>query len=233
MNDPLLPPLQTLVSLGLTFSARMSTEKDRPEVRDEEPEYGLSPDLGRLATFAGYDPWSSPEVRGPELHPLLQQMLATEVRLARMAASYRERAVTVRAGGNGEAVGRTAPVAVALPEHVKRQLADGGKGAAARLAAAAAVEVALPPPDVPRKPATQLQYLSDRSVRSREQDLARKRSAIEATRVQANGVKAPPVVGAAPYAGAKAAPVTFLFTYKYHEGFTNAVRRPVTLRDFQ
>lgn len=202
------------------------------------------------------DPFAE-DLRVGVLSHTVREKLAAEVTLARIRVHHsRELLETAAAGGAGEAGGvpaPAAPVAVPLAEHVRQQL-EGFKTAAAAAAAAAAAPPAAASAmdeDTPPKPAaapTAATFLALAAEQARGRAHERRRNVIAtsvaAQQAQAQALLAAPAGGSGGSAGAAAAgpaapaPVqprtkpVFAVAYKFHEGFTNAVRRPVRLTDF-
>jgi hypothetical protein len=156
------------------------------------------------------------------------EVKVARVRLAAAHAASEEDGGTAFVGA-AAAPGAPAPAPAtskALAPHVRAQL-DGfdrpgepGSGRAAHAAAAAAEAAAAAGPAPPTS------FLAAAGERSRLRDLDRRRAVIaDSARAQGGGGG-----GAARAAGLPA--VAFTVNYRYHEGFTNAVRRPVRVRDF-
>jgi len=152
---------------------------------------------------------------------------------------------------------RPARAAVELPAHVKAFKAAHAAAAAAASAAGAGAGSDAdappppppPPPPVAAVPTTASNFLTAAAERARLATLNRKRTAIAASalllqqqKLAAGGGAASAAASAS--ASASAAPEAALrsstnalqlrypVVYKYQEGYTNAVRRPVLLSDF-
>lgn len=139
------------------------------------------------------------------------QALAAEIRVALLLRN--RTAEAEKANGGDAAGGADAPAsrAGALAPHVLQQLASVKAGERAVIRQMAA-------------PTAPTGFLAAAALRSRGREIDRKRAMIASSaRVTEGGGGA-----VAPRVEHHAAAVS----YRYQEGFTNAVRRPVRLRDF-
>ena len=158
---------------------------------------------------------------------VVMQILSQEVRAARNLRVHREAAAAeaeaeAAAAGDEAATKPQAPKAGGLADHVKKQLRTFGTESSGGGAASASSSTSSALPIRTRT------FLESASDRSRGRDLDRRRNLI-AVSSRAGGDKD---AGG----GMATLPVlttsTFSVSFKFHEGFTNAVRRPVVISDF-
>ena len=169
----------------------------------------LRSEISALISYDGYNPFDSAQ-RPPQLASSVMQALAAEIRVALL---LRNRTAEVEKTSAGQASGNSGvPTsrAGALAPHVLEQLASVKAGERPTIRQLAA-------------PAAPAGFLAAAAARSRGREIDRKRAMIASSARTEGG------------AGAVAPRVEYepaAVSYRYQEGFTNAVRRPVRLRDF-
>ena len=211
-----------------------------------------------MISYEGYDPFDG-ILRGNKVSPAVMEILAEHVKLARMRLASAHRSWGGMAEEEGEeevgldtlqpappggsssgaASGPKRPSAGALAEHVKRQIGgfdrpgEPGSGTDALAASAAAVERARLGTAASAVP---LSFLQAASEHYRARDVDRRRNLVAASTAAATASApasaAPPAAGGAELGAATSTGVAFSILFRYQEGFTNAVRRPVKLNDF-
>ena len=196
--------------------------------------------------YEGYSPFDG-VVRGPPIHSAVMAILAEQTKIARlrMAAAQRGGGGAVGDDEAGGAAGASpakaalkAPAAGALAEHVRRQITGfdrpgepgSGRDAAAVAAAAAAVAAAAGGDGAAR--AAPLSFLQAAAERAIARDVERRRNLIAASTRAAAAAGGSEASSACAAAASGGGGVAFSVVFRYHEGFTNAVRRPVRLADF-
>lgn len=147
---------------------------------------------------------------------------------------------------DAEGSGGAAAKAGALPEHVRRQLAAFGSGASAAAIAASAASAGGMADVDEAQPVKALSFLEQAALRSRQNMAARKRAIVASSGAASNTASCGAGAGAdgagagagagAGISGGNASAggglQRFPVHYKFQEGFTNAVRRPVRAEDW-
>ena len=189
------------------------------------------PELSALLEYDSYEAFDG-VLRPKPMASVVMQILAQEVRVVRnlrvREEADAEMAATTTAATTTATIKPQAPRAGGLADHVKAQLRTFGPSAVS----VAPVLKSIAASTSTTAPSHTRTFLESASDRSRSRDLDRRRNLITVTsRVGLGGGE-----GISGGGGGGVHPLlttrTFSVCFKYHEGFTNAVRRPVKIRDF-